>query len=177
MAVSAAFSIFGCSAASRRSGVMLTRLGREYAAALSRVSGFALANPALRRVSGLSRVSALAPVNPGLSRVSGFVAANPGFVVVAIAGEGIAMDGANPASASVKKRRSVSPFTGGSFGVVDGSAAEVVAGIGGGDGRSCGVGARSGPVAAAVCSFRSEERRVGKSVDFGGWRISRKKEW
>src|SRR6266567_5284026 len=120
---------------------MLTRFGRTYAAALSGVSGFALVNP------GLSRVSEFVPATPGL-----------GFAVVAIAGEGIVMDGANPASASVRKRRSVSPFAGGAVG---GPAAEV-AGIGGGDGMSSGVGARPGPVAAAVCSFdggNSEARR------------------
>src|SRR5882724_8268783 len=118
---------------------MLTRFGRAYAAALSRVSGFAL-------------------VNPGLSRVSGLVVANAGlgFPVAAIAGEGIVMDGAHPASASVKKRRLVSPFTGGAVGLADGSAAGVAAAMVGGDGTSSGVGARPGPVAAAVCSFNGD---------------------
>jgi len=124
---------------------MLTRFGRAYAEALSWVSGFALVNP------GLSRVSEFVPAAPGL-----------GFAVVAITGEGIVMDGANPASASVRKRRSVSPFTGGAAALADGPAAGVAAGIGGGDGMSSGVGARPGPVAAAVCSFdggNSEARR------------------
>src|SRR6266704_417802 len=124
---------------------MLTRFGRAYAAALSRVSGIALVNP------GLSRVSEFVPATPGF-----------GFAVVAIAAGGVGLDGANPASASVRTRRSVAPFTGVADAFAAGPAAGVAAGIGGGDGMSSGVGARPGPVAAAACAFaggNSEARR------------------
>src|SRR5439155_13096589 len=99
------------------------------------------------RVSGLGSIFAGAAAAP--VRVSEFVFPNPELVfeVVGIAGDAGTTDDASPASASVSSLRSVWPFVG----AVPFSLGSLL--VTAGCGMSSGVGARPGPVAAAVCSF------------------------